>query len=504
MHIKWLFCIYGCVVPALSWGQAIHSLQSVNESRFPEISWHSKIFQDSADFQIYRSGMENTDFIPITTLHGKYAKGDSLIYWIVDTTLTREALYRYFITVPYSLDTLTRSDVMYGHNMGVLPSPRVVSLHARSAEEKKAIHLEWKLNYSFTVNIISLYRSSNYEDGYELVAHLPGDAESYTDPVEVSNEAYFYFLLIHDYFGYQSPSVRVHGIAKYSEKPIPPQNFSIVMEDQQAGLYWEKTGGNIIGYRVYRKSTDFGSYFPLTGIIPESGNKGTYLDTTVRHFQNRHLQYYVVSISGGFSESNPTDTLEVYIPGEIIKAPPAECDYVIDTSGYTMLIWTSQETDAEVKGYNVYCSANKQEKIKLNSALIPYHRNFFTDEKNTGTGEFLYEIETVSITNTPGITRAGRIVHRHEEALQLILTLKRDGKGILITGAPIDRNDIKHIVLYRQTGLGKPIEVAKLLPHTITYTDVNVKPGELYQYIAIARFNNNETQMLNNGVLIRY
>lgn len=484
--------------------QNIRALQSINDGKYPRLKWYSTGIQDSSMFSVYRTGLEKIDFKPILSLQGTFIKGDTLIYWVVDTTLTEKALYKYFITLPYNKDTVTRSEILYGHNMGPLPSPQVINFKATSAEDRKALDLNWKLNYNFTVNTLSIYRSTKYDDGYELIANVSGDTESYTDPVNIANEAYYYFIIVHDFFGYQRPSVRIAGIATHKEKPFPPQNVKIKNEDNQAKLTWNRVGNNIVGYQVYRQINDFGNYYLISNLFYTPEKEVSYIDSTIKAFENKDLRYYVVSVSDGFVESNPSDTLSLHVQGDILKAAPQECDYVIDSLDRTMLIWTSQENDAEVTGYNIYRSSGNGENVKLNQQLIPFNVNYFVDTDNTQTSEYIYEIETVSITNTPSATRAIARVNRQHMPQHLILSLNKTNKGVLIQGVPLSGTNIKEIVLFKQTNSGVPKQVTKLKPDNIKYTDINVKPGEIYNYSAIAVLKDNTKETVNAGVVMRY
>jgi fibronectin type 3 domain-containing protein len=485
-------------------GQTIKALQSENDSQYPRIQWYSTDRHDTLNFLVYRTDLKKVDFKPILPLQGTFKSGDTTIYWIVDTTLTEKALYKYFISLPGSNDSVVRSEVLYGHNMGIMPPPQVVHFNAESAKDRKAIKLNWKLNYNFTVNTLSIYRSMNYDDGFELVAHVAGTTESYTDAVDVANEAYYYFFVIHDYFGYQRPSVRFHGISTFSEKPFPPQNFEIATINDQAKLTWTRLGNNITGYRIYRQIGDFGNFHPINKMFYTSGKEVSYVDSTISGLSNKVVKYYVVSVSDGFSESNPSDTLQIHVKGEIIKSAPQECDYVTDSAGRVMLIWSSQEKDAEVSGYNVYRSAAGSDRIKLNGQLVPYDINYFTDETAARTGEYEYEIETVSITGMPSLTRASVKVYPRALPQNLILSLRKTGKGISIKGVPLNEPGIKEIVLYRQVNAGVIKQLAKLSPNNINYTDTDVKAGDLISYTAEAVYDDGTRQIVNAGVVIRY
>lgn len=484
--------------------QAVFAMQSDNNSATPRLQWYTTAPLDSINFSVYRTRMQKMDFKPISPLQGTFTKGDTLIFWVADTTLVEKALYKYFITLPYKNDTLIRSEILYGHNMGYFPNPQIVNFNAESNPDRKAINLSWKLNYNFTVNTVSLYRSIKYDEGYELVAQLSGDTESYTDPVNVANEAYYYYFIIHDYFGYQRPSVRFYGIAKFREKPISPKNIELTTENGMVHLSWERLGNNIVGYRVYRKIDHIGKFIPVTNMFYTPEKEVEFTDSASKDLKNRTIEYYAVSVSDGFLESNPSDTLTHHAQGEIVKNPPKQCDFVLDSLNRIMLIWTSQENDPDVKGYNVYKSTDGK-KEKLNNQIIPHNINYFVDKANTGTIDCDYEIETISITNTASLNKTPLKVQKQHAPQHLILSLNKTGKGILIQAVPLTDNGIKEIKLLKQiSNSGSPKQVAILPANKIAYTDLNVKSGELYSYSAIAVYKDKSQEVVNAGVVIRY
>jgi hypothetical protein len=194
----------------------------------------------------------------------------------------------------------------------------------------------------------------------------------------------------------------------------------------------------------------------------------------------------------------------VRIKGEILKKAPKNCTYVLDSLNRIMLVWTSQEKDTEVEGYNIYRIGADGEKEKLNNQLIPYNRNYFVDEKNNGKKEFTYEIESVSITNTPSLNRATVKVGKRKSSRHLILSLNRTANGIKIEAVPMTENNIHEILILKQVNSGNPKQIASLQPNNIHYIDTKVNKGELYNYSAIAVYKDKSQELVNSGVVIRY
>jgi hypothetical protein len=276
------------------------------------------------------------------------------------------------------------------------------------------------------------------------------------------------------------------------------------VEEKMVHLSWERLGSNIVGYRVYRKIDFNGRFMPVSNMFYTPDKLVKFTDTTAKHLKAQNIEYYAVSISDGFLESNPSDTITYHKPGEIVKRSPKQGDFVLDSLNYIKLIWTSQDSDTEVKGYNVYKISNDKT-VKLNEKLIPYHVNYYLDKTNAGKSDCDYEIETISITNTASLIRTPVKVPSQHIPQHLILAVSKTDKGISIQAVPLTDKEIKEIILLKKTAItGSPKQIAKLKPNDIIFTDVNVKSGEIYSYSAIAVYKDKYQEVVNAGVAIRY
>jgi hypothetical protein len=492
--------------PIVLSGQQIKGYRSESGINFPKLTWYSTNTKDTSTYTIYRANVKENSFCRVQTLHRITIHPDTLFFRVTDTTLIEKGMYKYYIAMfsPTQKDSIIKSEVLYGHNMGHVASPHVVSFTAMSAKGQKAIELKWKLNYNFSVRSMTMYRSMKYETGYKPIAILSSDAESYTDPVELANEAYFYFLEINDFFGYQVPSIRVFGISDLKEKPYPPQDFKVNNDQKTATFSWRGVGDNIIGYRIYRSIGNSEIYSLLADHINSATRIVNYTDTTVSAYKNVALKYYAVAMSDGFVEGNTTDTLSIYSNTEILPGIPEECNILTDGQGNFKVVWTAQEKDVNLKGYNVYRSINGGGKILLNNGLIPYFRNYYIDTDNKCVGGFEYEIESVSITNSPSAVRKKVTIRVADPAMNLILSIQQSPNGIVISGEPIASAEVKEVLLYRRADQAEPMILARLSPDKIYYKDTKVTQGKFYTYSAMAVLKNGNKTEVNTGVGIRY
>jgi len=492
-----LLSFYNCFTSA----QHVKGLYSINRGNRPEIKWSVQNSLNEDSISVWRTNIKTEMFKKIETIAVTDNRNDSVFYTVIDTTLTEKGIYKYYLLLHFKNDTVLMSDNMYGHNMGDIAAPAVVSVNAKSLTNRKAIELNWKLNYDFTVTTLALFRSKKYDDGYELITRLPGNTQTYIDDVDVSNEAYYYFILIHDFFGYQFPSVRFHGICTYAESCLAPLNFNATLESDKVKLDWEVMGKNALYSRIYRKAGSYGSFMPLHQQGVNNGEKCTYIDETLSAFAGNEVSYYIVNISDGFIKSFSTDTVSFRLHREEPLPAPKELFYSIDSSQCVKLIWTSLADVENIGGYNVYRAEKGKNKQKLNPELIPYAINTFVDKTIELGKEYVYEVESVSFTGVPALVRTKINVYNSIPEIEILISIKNVDNGFQLNWIPPRNALITEIHFYRQKNNGNP-ELIKKVPLTQTQLiDNNLSEGE-YLYYAVAKTKSGADIVVNKGVVV--
>jgi hypothetical protein len=498
---KILFILALFAAPLWSAAQYVIAYRSVSELNKPELTWFSLDKSLKPEFEVFRAPVGSTAFVTVPTLRRNSSGGDTLFFHVIDTTLTVKGLYQYFIKVRKDNDSLALSEVMYGHNMGALPSPQVISFTAKSATDRKALILDWKLNYGFTVKVLALFRSRHYDRGFELVALIPADTTHYVDIVQVSNEPYFYFFQIRDFFGYQIPSVVVHGICTYAEKPYPPQNLKSETVRDHVELSWKSVGKNITGYRVYKSYSDPGIFMQAGPTIPVADTTVVFADTAVHNAGKLSARYYVVTLSDGNLESNHTDTLTVDLPWNLVISPPDEVDYTIDSTGAVRLFWTAADPLSGVDRYNVYRSADGITFTKISTDSLGPADNTFADPA-PARGRIWYSVESVSVAGKASPLRTMITVERPLTAFHLVVSAEQNGANIDLTWADTGIPGLDAFYVYRKTGEGNAELMAMVKPGSGSWSDTGVAAGNDYLYTVVAEFTDGKRIIVNDGVLV--
>ncbi len=499
-HMKKLFLILILSLPTVLFGQIIRLKSSVSDGSMPEMVWTTTAKIDTVEFNVFRSVAGKNNFSEIFTIHfaHEFETSDTTEFTVIDTTLEEKGLYEYSISAKIN-GASVHSEITMAHNYGILPKPHLKSFNAEPLADRKAILLKWELAYAKTVSSLQLFRSSKYDSSYIKVTDLPVDTGKFIDVVPVANEPWFYFIVINDFFGGKIQSVRIPAFATFSEKPFRPHNIHGKFSNDSILIDWENTGGNIIGYRVYR-SINQNPFLLLSDMKDNVLKNAVFIDTSEVVKKSVQLRYYICNVSDGFVESTPSDTLSFYITEHEPVLAPETPDYIVDTNGNVKLLWMANPASADI-GYNVYLTPSDGNTLKLNEKMVS--QNSFTDTVLRAPGKYFYEIESVGLNNKVSANKSGVTVYFYPLKIHVIIDVSRQSNGFAISWKrPLNRH-IKKLELEKQTEDGKTT-LLKTVNNTsdVIVTDKGLKSGNTYLYKLSATLDNGDKIVVNKGVSI--
>ncbi len=483
--------------------QPVSVKKAESNANFPEITWFTTGNVDITDIQIFRATVSGKKFNEIHTLHFSPPAGssDTVYFKVIDTTLVKKALYVYYINV-FRNGKPVQSEMAYGHNFGLLPIPQIRSLKGTAVKDRKAITLSWQLDNPETVSSLSLFRSRSYEKDYVKVTDLSPDMTSYTDVVNVSNEPWFYFMVINDYFGKKFVSVRVPAFATFAEKPVRPQNIHGKYKNNTITLDWKNAGDNIIGFRIFRKIDD--KPFRLISEMQENIKEKTVFTDNSQEVKNAiHVSYYVRNVSDGFVESSSSDTLSFYIAEHEPVLPPLSVNTIFQNNGDVLVLWEPPETGF-VTGYNIYVKKDNGEPQRLNDKILTV--NSFKDTVYRSPGKYTYEVESAGVKNKVSDNRTVAVIHRSPLLLHVVLDLRKEKNGIKVSWKKPLNKHIVSVTVYKKSPGIKTVTPVKSMSNNsdIELLDKNVVQGNTYLYKLVAKMDNGDTVVLNPGVSIKF
>jgi hypothetical protein len=500
MKKLWIICWF-VFLPVAMQAQVVRAKSSNSQTNTPSLQWEIPGNQDTIlDFKIYRSPHNQDAFEQIKTSQFFNHLGDTLTLGVIDTTLTTKGIWQYYIQIQTPEGTSRNSEILFAHNFGHLAPPEVFNLRTKPVRGEKAIELTWELRNPVTVVTQAIFRSRNFDEGFELVTRLPAEARSYVDQVSRANEPWFYFILIHDFFGYQPPSVRVHGFSTHAETPLRPLEFSALRQGQHVNLNWRKMGDNIFGYQLYRRENNTGDFSPLGAPFYLPGELISATDSLPVSDSVISLEYYCVSISDGYLESVPSDTTLVFFPENILASPPAEVDFSFENEGQIRLFWTTDDPIQGASGYNVYRKVNGNPPVKINTE--PIWENTFLDTKIKEQGEITYQVEALNLAGKPSARRTEVSLENQLRQTRLVLSCSQAGNNILLQWVPLSLEGVKNLRIMRQTNDDEPALLTTVANESGTYTDNRTTPETAYVYYVIAEMTDGRLIMVNNGVSV--
>ncbi len=491
------------VIPAMVWAQkGIYVKNTVSNLNIPQITWQTTLKLDSNDFHIYRATIKEKKFSEIKTTH--YIKpsdgSDTLELIVMDTTLTNKAIYLYYIQVMSDGKSITSVTAM-AHNFGFIPSPQLLSFKSTPLTDRKAVKLDWKVSSPQLIRNLTLFRSKSYDTGYIKVGDFAADITTFTDVIPIANEAWFYFIEIHNWFGGVTRSIRTPAFATFAEKPIPPQNMHATIKNDTVYIDWKNVSRNIIGYRVFR-SVDDKPFMQLHEMQPGIKEKIVFTDQGKEVNKAIKLSYFIRNVSDGFVESNPTDTITFYMPEHKPVLPPNEVDYITLPDGTLKLLWMPPEKGL-VLAYNIYLLDSTGNAAKLNEE--PLAQNWYTDSLYRRDGKYTYQVEGVGMNNKISEHRASVTIYRYNPQLHVILDIKRYKEGLTVSWKQPFNPHIQKVMLYKQSGNNKPVLFKSFTDNSDrSVYDSDVQHNNTYQYLLKAEMKNGDTVILNDGVQIAF
>ena len=179
---------------------------------------------------------------------------------------------------------------------------------------------------------------------YAVVIDDTGSAGAgYTDSTATSDGKYYYRVTALNSAGESSPSYPVSA-----GPPGQPQSASALGTREHASLSWDDPqDDSITGYRIERRDRDQGGGF--SPLVSDTGGADTgYSDDTVE--PGGRYAYRVTALND-YGESDPSDPVEVDIPGGLPDQPTGLG--AVATGDAVALTWNNSKDDS-ITGYRIW------------------------------------------------------------------------------------------------------------------------------------------------------
>ncbi len=488
------------LIPYFAIGQAISVKESRSENYQPDITWQYPQNIDSTNFSILRASIKDNIFKPIKTFHYQdNSLADTTLFVMIDTTLEKKGIYIYKLKMNLQ-NEMVESQIAFGHNYETLPRPRIKSFDAVSLTNQKGVKLTWEFNYNKTLRSLELYRSNKYDRDYIKIMDLSAQSTEYIDYVDITNEAWFYFIKPIDYFGELLPSTRIPVIPTFGDKPTAPLNFIGKRNNETITLSWQNSNP-IKSYKVFRKTDKETDFQQITELVRNDSMHIVFIDNSEVLKAVLDVAYCVSNVNDAFLESTHSDTIRFHILEHEKILPPSTIDYF--WQGQNLKIIWAKSKEGHSKAYNVYMT-DPDNKTSLLTAK-PSGKNYYVDSLLRPAGKYIYAIEGIGYNGKKSLLKNSIVVLRNKINFHVIMNLRRVKNGIEISWDPIPNKPVKRYRLYKKYGKSKLMLKKSFPPDEIVkYTDLKVKKGINYLYVLKAELENGEIIEVNSGVNLRY
>lgn len=478
--------------PVMPWDSATWSAASADDSSLAQArailleSRHkasAKSEYSTADVEVNRMTM----LLLLAEFNPGIARALGLAF--VDSTVSKNANYRYSIAVPFpAVEDTFLCETFIETNLQQ-PVPPVIGLTAEGFDE--VVHLSWPLQQGH-----SGYHVERSEDGNSwnrrtlrpYVSLLDSESTiSYSDSVE-NFKIYNYRVKALDAFGRQSSdAMHVSAMATDKRPPLPPLLTACQRISRGARLEWQNPNPepDLAGYGILRSNSPDDGFVPvnrelvsryLTAFEDSLHQSGTYF-------------YSVVAIDTSGNMSSMSAKHMVVVLDTIAPRPPSSLGALADTSGAVKLTW-SRPQDHDVVGYRVYKSIGdaweNEWTLLFAGAIVD---TFTFDSLKQGIrDEFRYSVRAQDAQgNLSQFSEPVQVTQPDHipPSVPILRNMSVDDRGVTFDVVSSSR-DVRAYevtrVLHRDKDVGQKVfETA-----TNVWADSTLAPGEWYDYLFTA------------------
>ena len=395
---------------------------------------------------------KNTDYstiAPVVRFTTNKNKVSTMV--MLDTSLTAYSSYNYRIKVR---DIWGNSDSSYTYlnadNILEAQLSELKQIKIESSKDTRAFIITWNMTRKEIIQSLKLYRSTQPDGKYQVVANLNAKDIVVTDPVQIANELYHYYFEITDIFGNIIKTARFHGIYDGLYKPSPPINLRATPTPQGLDLSWQSSDLHTRGYYVFRKQGAKGDFLQISPLL----TKASYMDTVKLDAEYTHF-YAVKSESDTYDKSNFSDSV-AYRPTatkqQVTLKPPFDLNAVF-RDGKVRISWENLNADIpQVLGYQVFRKKEAEREYKLLTAQpLMYKHNYYEDSTFLSDDTYQYVIASTDLQDKFSLKSQPVSINLVDK---FIMTPQDIGAEVLSNGIKLKWTEIevarvKQIKIYR-------------------------------------------------------
>lgn len=464
-----------------------YTTEIVNQSVFLE--WIVDQPKDMKLINVYRAYFGTQEFKKIKTDRGYYTDKKGLHLIAIDTTTEKSSLYKYYIQ-PVDLygNVDEISEVISAGKLQTENLIPISSLYTETLEDYK-IKLSWKLNKSAISSNIQIWRSDNYDEGYEQIMNLPPEALEYIDILPQASENYYYYLKINGGMGQEFKTAKIAAIIKNNVNVLPePKNVEGKPIKEGVEISWEYDEPYVNGFYIYRSTASVERFDQISNLIPVNKNRiYSFKDEDKSLKAGEMYSYTLRAENDAYTLGKYSDTIHV-IPG---KKPTLEAPQKLKTvwrDGIVELYWKNMsETSEYLLGYKVYRKMDESSSFQLmpNDTLRSY-KNYYNDKKVLEGKNYTYQVAAIDLYGSESIASISSTIAIPKNNTAMSAPSKplayKNSKGVIISWNQIASDEIKSIKIYRSEANSTPKAIKTVVSNDENFIDSTVQKGVLYYY----------------------
>ena len=440
--------------------------------------------------RIMRQNYMQSDFIQLPEVAGLSYRNDSLLAWAIDTLVQKKAIYQYF-AVPYDIygNPGYPSDTIRITNLIYTPEALIMGMHTQSLTEENAIEITWKCEIPVFLRSIDIYRSTDYDKGYERIGSAAPKDTAFIDGAVKPIVSYYYYLVVNNAYGRSERSARISGMLEANSDAIAPFDLKVKTETGRVVLSWRKPTGDTRGYYIMRSENSGETYRQISNLIITDTAKVVFIDSLV-NVRTTTLAYAVKSENTSYRISDMTEPVHASPTLLIPLAAPLNAR-AIYRDDMALVTWDDATIfDNNVSSYNVYrktldTDGSDLSDYKLLPETVYNHRLNYCEDKTISEGmNYAYSVESVGLKDSRSAMSIPALIRIPIFwPLSIVnLVAHKTEAGNYIEWQRTMQDNIKEYKIYRLVEENEPQLLATLSSDITSYTDNIDSSEESYFY----------------------
>lgn len=443
-----------------------------------------------------REGMKS-EFKRIETFYMIEQTADSIFYTVVDENVNSEQVYQYTITpvTRFGGGGKAISDTV---SATLISKDLLLPLQFTATADSVAdqINLNWKFMRPELISVVNVFRSAEYEGGYENIGSSSDG--SFIDRRSVTGKKYYYYLVINDKLGQNSlRSAKIYSLLHTTEKPSPPIYVEVQKTNSGNMISWQDFEQSTRGWYVYKTNQLEGKLVLASEFVFKEDKKKDYSFTDTA--KNGGITGYAVvseSLSNVLGDFSPV----VYIKQKVGMMPviaPTIVDAAKSGDKYHIFWRDDAATVDLIAGYNVYRKLDDKGFVKINKVAIENSKSSYTDSVQSKGFKIIYKIAALDQSGKESTSE--EYVAAYESQIYPPSSLKAflsgDKKLIRVNWQP-SQSPVSKYEIYRFTRGKEPVKIAENNGENVSFIDTTFEKDVTNYYYVVAKG-------LNGGVSIK-